>query len=161
MIRRRFAKQCLHVKICFVFWKICGIIYTNIMKNGKLIILNSIFNQYPEIGLVYLFGSRVRGDVGPLSDYDFAVYFENADKKRMFEIKFSLQAKLSRSLKTDNVDVVLLNIAGSPELKYNIIKEGKIIFEKKESRITVEPKILNEYFDFHAILSKHNLTKAQ
>ena len=131
------------------------------MKNGKLIILNSIFNQYPEIRLVYLFGSRVRGDVGPLSDYDFAVYFENADKKRMFEIKFSLQAKLSRSLKTDNVDVVLLNIAGSPELKYNIIKEGKIIFEKKESRITVEPKILNEYFDFHAILSKHNLTKAQ
>ena len=111
--------------------------------------------------MVYLFGSRVRGDVGPLSDYDFAVYFENADKKRMFEIKFSLQAKLSRSLKTDNVDVVLLNIAGSPELKYNIIKEGKIIFEKKESRITVEPKILNEYFDFHAILSKHNLTKAQ
>ena len=131
------------------------------MKNGKLIILNSIFNQYPEIRLVYLFGSRVRGDVGPLSDYDFAVYLENADKKRMFEIKFSLQAKLSRSLKTDNVDVVLLNIAGSPELKYNIIKEGKIIFEKKESRITVEPKILNEYFDFHAILSKHNLTKAQ
>ena len=131
------------------------------MKNDKLIILNSIFNQYPEIGLVYLFGSRVRGDVGPLSDYDFAVYLENADKKRMFEIKFSLQAKLSRSLKTDNVDVVLLNIAGSPESKYNIIKEGKIIFEKKESRITVEPKILNEYFDFHAILSKHNLTKAQ
>jgi len=131
------------------------------MKNDKLIILNSIFNQYSEIGLVYLFGSRVRGDVGPLSDYDFAVYLENADKKRMFEIKFSLQAKLSRSLKTDNVDVVLLNIAGSPELKYNIIKEGKIIFEKKESRITVEPKILNEYFDFHAILSKHNLTKAQ
>ena len=131
------------------------------MKNGKLIILNSIFNQYPEIRLVYLFGSRVRGDVGPLSDYDFAVYLENADKKRMFEIKFSLQAKLSRSLKTDNVDVVLLNIAGSPELKYNIIKEGKIIFEKKESRITVEPKILNEYFDFHAILSKHHLTKAQ
>ena len=131
------------------------------MKNDKLIILNSIFNQYPEIGLVYLFGSRARGDIGPLSDYDFAVYLENADKKRMFEIKFSLQAKLSRSLKTDNVDVVLLNIAGSPELKYNIIKEGKIIFEKKESRITVEPKILNEYFDFHAILSKHNLTKAQ
>ena len=123
--------------------------------------LSSIFKAYPEIKLAYLFGSRAIGRESPLSDYDFAVYLEYADKKRMFEIKFSLQAKLSRSLKTDNVDVVLLNIAGSPELKYNIIKEGKIIFEKKESRITVEPKILNEYFDFHAILSKHNLTKAQ
>ena len=130
------------------------------MINNKSIILNNIFNQYPELRLVYLFGSRIKGNVGPLSDYDFAIYLENADKKKMFEIKFSLQAKLSRILKTDDVDIVLLNTAESPELKYNIIKEGEIIFEKKASRVIIEPKILNEYFDFHAMLSRHHLTKA-
>ena len=130
------------------------------MINNKSIILNNIFNQYPELRLVYLFGSRIKGNVGPLSDYDFAIYLENADKKKMFEIKFSLKAKLSRILKTDDVDIVLLNTAESPELKYNIIKEGEIIFEKKASRVIIEPKILNEYFDFHAMLSRHHLKKA-
>lgn len=49
------------------------------MKIGKKII--SIFNSYPEIKLVYLFGSRVSGKESALSDYDFADFLRFKRKK--------------------------------------------------------------------------------
>lgn len=126
----------------------------------KLNKLKKIFKLYPEIKLVYLFGSQAKGKIGPLSDYDFAVYLEEKDAKKMFEIKLKLMNKLSRLLKTDKVDVTILNTVESPELKYNIIKGGKLIFEKEPYKIILEPKILSEYFDFKSLLSKYGLTKA-
>lgn len=119
------------------------------------------FRAYPEIKLVYFFGSRAKNNAGPLSDYDFAVYFGKQDKKRMFEIKFELQDKISRKLKNNNVDIVILNAVESPEMKFSIIKEGKLIVEREPFKLLVEPKIFNEYFDFHALLRYHNLTKTR
>jgi len=130
------------------------------IEEQKLTQLISIFKLYPEIKLVYFFGSKAKGETGPLSDYDFAFYLNEKDKKRMLEIKFDLQDKISRTLKTDKVDVVTLNTTESPELKYNIIKEGELIFEEEPYKILVELKILNEYFDFHSLLLRHNLTRA-
>jgi len=122
--------------------------------------LKNIFKENPRIKLVYFFGSRTNGNAGPLSDYDFAIYLDEKDKKKMIEDKFRLHDKLSRCLKTDKVDVVILNITESPELKYNAIKDGDLIFEREPFKILVEPRILNEYFDFHIMLSKYGLTKA-
>ena len=48
----------------------------------------------------------------------------------MFETKLELMAKLSLVLKSDNIDIVILNLTESPELKYNIIKEGILILKK-------------------------------
>jgi len=110
--------------------------------------------------MVYLFGSRVVGKEPPLSDYDFAVYLDTGDKKRMYEIKFELFDRISRMLKTDRIDIVILNLTESPELKYQIIKEGKLIFQIEPFKIIVEPNILNEYFDFQMILLRYNLTQA-
>lgn len=119
-----------------------------------------IFKDHPEIKLVYFFGSKARGDSGPLSDYDFAVYADEKKIDNIFDLKFSLQDKLSRLLNTDKVDVAMLNIAQSPEFKFNVIKEGSLIYEVEPYKIIVEPMILNEYFDFHTLLTKHNLTRA-
>lgn len=117
-----------------------------------------IFEKYPQIKLVYFFGSRAKKEAGPLSDYDFAFYATEKNKMKLFDLKLSLQEKLSTLLKTDAVDVVSLNSAKSPELKYNIIREGKIIYEKEPYRLILEPKILNEYFDFRQELLRHGLT---
>ena len=46
-----------------------GVIYHKIMEKG----LAQIFREYQHVKLVYLFGSRAKNAVGPLSDYDFAV----------------------------------------------------------------------------------------
>jgi len=97
---------------------------------------------------------------GPLSDYDFAFYLDEKDKKKISEIQFELMDKISRILKTDKIDVVMLNLVESPELKYNIIKEGKLIYEKPPFKVLIEPKILQEFFDFKIMLKKYNLTQS-
>ena len=118
-----------------------------------------VFKPYNEVKLVYLFGSRVNGKLGPLSDYDFAVYLDSQDKQKLQELKLELIAKISDALKTDNIDLVILNETESPELKYNIIKNGQLILEKEPFKVLLEPKILNEFFDFREILRRNNLTK--
>lgn len=120
--------------------------------------LTSIFKSYNEIKLVYLFGSKARQKHGILSDDDFAVYFDTKDKRRMYDIKLELFGRISRLLRTDKIDIVILNLVESPELKYLIIHEGKLIFERKPFKVVVEPNILNEYFDFQKLLLRYNLT---
>jgi predicted nucleotidyltransferase len=122
--------------------------------------IKSIFAAYPEIKLVYFFGSRTTKIHGQLSDYDFAVYFDVRDKHRMYDIKFELTDKISRYLKTDMIDIVILNLTRSPELKYQIINGGRLIYEKEPFKVLIEPRILNEYFDFQKMLLKYNLTEA-
>ena len=129
-------------------------------ENSFLKKLQPIFRFYPQIKLVYFFGSRAQKKEGPLSDYDFAFYLEEKDKKKISEIQFELIDKISRVLKTNKVDVIVLNLVESPELKYNIIKEGKLIYEKTPFKVLIEPKILQEFFDFQIMLKKYNLTRA-
>ena len=120
----------------------------------------AIIKDYPEIKLVYFFGSKAEGKGGALSDFDFAFYIDEKDLKKLYEIKLSLIDRISILLKTDKVDVVILNLIDGPEIKYNIIKNGKLIFECEPFKVLIEPKILNEYFDFHSMLLRNNLTTA-
>ena len=128
------------------------------MKESKK--LSSVFRAYPEIKLVYFFGSRARQENSKLSDYDFGVYLDTKDKARMSEIKIDLIVKIGRMLKTDYIDVVILNLIDNPDIKYFIVKEGLLIYEKEPFKVIVEPRIFNEYFDFHKMMLKHKLTKA-
>ena len=57
------------------------------------------------------------------------------------------------------MDSVILNYTDAPELKYSIIKSGKVIYEIEPYKLLIEPKILNEYFDFRFLLRKYQLTK--
>ena len=122
--------------------------------------VQQVFESHPEVKLVYHFGSTARGDEGPMSDYDFAVFLGNKDSREVTRIRFELMDKLSRALNTENTDVVMLDVARSPELKYNILQEGQLIFEREPFRVIYEPAVLNEYFDFTAMLQKHGLTRA-
>lgn len=120
----------------------------------------NIFQAFPKVKLAYFFGSQATGNQGPMSDYDFAVYLDEQNVKKTFDVKFSLQDKLGRLLKTNAVDIVLLNSAVGPEIKYQIIAEGRLIYEQEPYRVLVEPRILSEYFDFNYMMRKYNLTKA-
>ncbi len=130
------------------------------MNKSTLQQLTKIFEANPKIKLVYFFGSKTTGQDGPMSDYDFAVYLHEKDKKKMFDAQLGLIGKVTKVLKTDNVDIVILNTVEMPELKYNIIKDGKLIYEQEPFRVIVEPKILMEYFDFNIQLKKNGLLEA-
>jgi len=119
-----------------------------------------IAKTIPAVRLAYLFGSRARRDAGDLSDYDFAFYLdEHVSKKQMFEIKLELQEKISRALKSDHIDVTILNLTDSPELKYFVIKDGQLLYEQEPYRVIVEPRIYDEYFDFRESLRRYHLTQ--
>jgi len=130
------------------------------MNKERLEKLKAIFEGYPEIALVYFFGSRAEDKAGPMSDYDFAIYLTTQDKIKAFSVKLALMDKIGRLFKTDKVDVVILNLTDSPELKHNIITQGRLIYEKEPYRMIVEPRILNDYFDFRSLLLRYHLTKA-
>lgn len=123
--------------------------------------IKGLFKKIPEIKLAYLFGSRAHEKAGPLSDYDFAIYVGTKSKKKAYEIKLSLMDQLSRLLKSDKIDVVILNSAASPEMKYHIITSGKLLFERTPYKVMIEPRIYNEYFDFRIILSRYGLTRSR
>ncbi len=129
------------------------------MVKEQLEKLKKIFIKYHSLKIVYLFGSRVSGKTGPLSDYDFAFYIDE-EKIKAYYTSLEIAGKISKVLSTDKVDTVILNHIDAPEMKYSIIKNGRIIYEVEPYRVFIEPGILNDYFDFRYFLRKHKLTEA-
>lgn len=128
------------------------------MKTDTINQLKNFFSQYKEIKLVYLFGSQTGSQAGPLSDYDFAIYLEERiNLQRKKDIIFELNSNLSSILKINEIDVVIINDTLSPLLKYNIIKEGVLVYEKIPFRLLLEPTILSAYFDFQVFSKSYNL----
>jgi predicted nucleotidyltransferase len=131
------------------------------MKKAEIIQrIKSIFSEDKQVGLAYLFGSIARNDIGPLSDIDLAVYLDESLSKSAVDKHLDrLYIKVSRALQNDNIDLVLLNTVEQPELAYAIIAEGQLLFDREPYKVVVEPKIMNQYFDFRFSLERHGLTK--
>lgn len=122
--------------------------------------LKEIFEKRSSCGVVYLFGSQVSGKTHARSDYDIAVYFDEKDVVKRHDTLFELAGEISRVFQSDDIDIHSLNDLENPLLKYNIIAKGKVVFEREPYRVIIEPRILNDYFDFICHLKKYNLTKA-
>lgn len=121
--------------------------------------LRKIFSKFSQIKLAYLFGSRATGNYGPMSDYDFAFYLEEKDAGKRFKISIDLDIAISNVLKTNHLDIVILNDSTMPELNYEIIN-GKLIYEKEPYKVLIEPRLVNEFIEFQESLRKYGLTKA-
>jgi predicted nucleotidyltransferase len=134
-----------------------GDIENNLQKYKDL--MEGLARKMPQIVLAYIFGSTATNRRGPMSDYDFAVYLNEPDKKKRYDIKFQLMGELSNALKTNKVDVAVINDTDNINLKYAIISESKVIFEKEPHKIIVESRILNEYFDFRIFIDTYQKTK--
>ena len=128
------------------------------MDNQKIQALKKIFKQFDSLKLVYLFGSQAAKKHGELSDHDFA-FFIDGKKIEAFQTSLAIAGQISLYLKTDNIDTVIINHIDIPELRYSIIKEGKLIYEIEPYKVIIEPKIMNEYFDFRFLLRKYSLTR--
>ena len=93
----------------------------------------------------YLFGSYGRGKPGPLSDVDVAVFLEGC--KDYWDKKLELIGEITRTLRTEEVDLVILNQAPL-SLRFHVIKTGELLFSKDEfKRIEFEAKTFKFYCD--------------
>jgi predicted nucleotidyltransferase len=94
----------------------------------------------------YLFGSSITGIITPMSDIDIAVYLiQNTDKTKD---RFNLIGKLIETLRTDDIDLVILNTAPLT-LTARIIRNKEILVDKSSLvRHSFESLILRQYYDF-------------
>ncbi len=129
------------------------------MDSQKLEKIREVIISHPEIKLAYLFGSQATGNTGPMSDYDFAVYTDEPDRLKRSHLQTRLITDFMGVLKTDAIDVVILNDLDKPELAYDVVTEGIVLHEEEPYRLIVEPRILEAYFDFHTGLKKYGLTR--
>jgi uncharacterized protein len=59
-----------------------------------------------------LIGSQARGNPGPLSDVDIAVWHDpDLDSRGRFNLQLRLASDAGRALSSDEIDVVMLNYA--------------------------------------------------
>ena len=114
--------------------------------------LSTILPSLEAVRMVYLFGSRVENNVGPMSDFDVAVLVDRAaDGPRL---RARLAHELARVLGTDRVEVVLLNRA-SIELAYAVVAQGKVLYEEDlATRVEYEATILSRYGDYLPVLRR-------
>jgi uncharacterized protein len=72
--------------------------------------LAELFGRHPDVVAAYLFGSQARGDAGPLSDVDLAVWLNDQPEPRArLSRQLALSAEAGSLLGTDDVQLVVLN----------------------------------------------------
>ncbi len=102
-----------------------------------------------EIVFGYLFGSQAKGLADESSDIDIAIFVNPESKDFFFDIKIDLYMILSRTLKQNNIDIVILNQCKNLILMNEIISHGLLICDTDESlRLNFEQKILHSAIDF-------------
>jgi predicted nucleotidyltransferase len=108
--------------------------------------ITSILKYDEHVLFAYLFGSSITGIITPMSDIDIAVYLiQNSDK---IQCRFNLIGKLTETLKTDSLDLVILNTAPLT-LTARIIRNKEILVDKSSLiRHSFESLILRQYYDF-------------
>ena len=109
-----------------------------------------------DVVLAYLFGSRATGRSHPLSDVDVGVYLKDGTTGYYLERERALSVALIIALRTDKVDVTILNVAG-PELRYAVISEGKrIVCRDEEERVRFEERTMLDFFDNKFIFDEYD-----
>lgn len=98
-----------------------------------------------DVLFAYLFGSMASGKATALSDVDIAVYLSgnNLSTKRL-----EILGDLIDILKTDEIDLVILNTAPLP-LKIRILRNKRILSERTPFvRHAYESATMRSYLDF-------------
>jgi uncharacterized protein len=109
--------------------------------------LVDFFREESNIIFAYLFGGLAKGQFGPLSDIDLALYLKN-EKKMDYLDTFG---KISEILGTGEIDLVILNKAPL-SLAGRILQGRKVLVDKAPFvRHRFESLILRMFFDFSFI----------
>lgn len=95
-----------------------------------------------------LIGSQARGNPGPLSDVDIAVWHDpDLDPRGRLDLQLSLASDAGHALDTDEIDLVMLNHA-PPLMRHRAIRDGKRLVERDhDQRVRLETRAILDYLD--------------
>jgi hypothetical protein len=95
--------------------------------NARAATLGDALRDEPAIVFAYLFGSRADGTAGPRSDVDVAVYL--VDGVDAFNMRLTLMGRLAACLRTDALDVIVLNDAPLA-LTGRIVESRRVVLDR-------------------------------
>lgn len=104
------------------------------LKSSHLRELRRIFNHYPEVKEVLIFGSRATGRYHDRSDIDLAIRNSIIDRKILGRIR----SDFDESDIPYTVDLLVLEQVQDQGLKNEIMKEGKIIYSRNETKSLID-----------------------
>jgi predicted nucleotidyltransferase len=122
-------------------------------RSDILSVLRTALAQREEVLDAYVFGSEARGTSASHSDIDIAVYVDPLALERPgFGYDAELSAALMSALRTNGVDVVVLN--GAPPLLYHrVLRDGERLLSRDlRATTTREGRALSRYCDYRAQL---------
>ena len=106
--------------------------------------LKDVFQRYPAIQAVYVFGSTGSGKMHSESDLDLAIVSRSMPLK---ENKLQLLTELA-SLGFCNADLVFLD-TGDIVLKYEAVRQNRLIYSVQDfDRGSMYSKVIRQYLDF-------------
>lgn len=112
--------------------------------------LHKLAADFPEVSLVYLFGSQVTGRTGPQSDYDLGVLTDREGESP--PRRAALEHALAVMLDAERLDVVRLTQA-PVELAFAVVSEGRLLYERDAAdRVEYEARVMSRYFDYLPVL---------
>lgn len=119
--------------------------------------IKDIISRNPLVLFAYLFGSRALNRAGIMSDWDIAVYInENKLEANPVWQKIKIEDEIALVLKTDRIQVFILNNLDAPLFSFNIINDGILLMDKdREQRETFECKVLRRFQDWRHYLDRH------
>lgn len=138
------------------------------MKRKQLLALKKYFSKRKEVLAVFLFGSQAKSIAGKISDWDIGVYFEPQANKQVeweetnkdYPQENKIWDDLVDILKTDNVDLVVLNrapanIAASAIRGIPLVIKDRAIFIDFALRVNREAEDYRLFVDdYYAILER-------
>lgn len=101
-----------------------------------------------EVAAAYVFGSQARGQTGPLSDVDLAVWAApGLSPQQRFELRLRLANAAERALGEGEVDLVVLDDA-TPLLRHRAWRDGELLVDRDpRTRVRAQARALVEYLD--------------
>ena len=118
-------------------------------------ILKEYFQKHPEIEVAYVFGSVAQEKDNVLSDIDIGIIIDKGqinEQSYRYGYKAEILTDLIKLLKTNNIDLVILNDANTL-LKHRVLYFGKVIYSKNEkNRIQFQVNTINKYADFRQFI---------
>lgn len=107
-------------------------------------------SDFPDIELIYLFGSQISGYIGPMRDIDLGVLISRGCDPLF--IQTELTHRLRKALDKDHIDVIILNKAPI-ELAYAVIGQGLLIYQLDDvTRVEYEAYVMSRHGDYLPIL---------
>jgi predicted nucleotidyltransferase len=97
------------------------------LKNSVITSINAVFDQYPEIEQVLIYGSRAKGNYRNGSDIDLTIVGEDID----FSTIFKIEGEIDDLLLPYMIDLSLMKQIQNPDLIAHIYRVGQVFYQKQ------------------------------